>query len=209
MSKINSEIKYILNNYLEYSNVSLYKIEKDKIITGKTIKNILKNTTSKITEKTIKKLCELPNLKKEDSEKLTVILKSFKKEKTKKTSKKILNEENVLELVDILIEKKILKKLDNYTESYFETRKINSFDSSVGSRTLLRKKIWELNDTMFEKFGDIKMLLDITPKEDKIQMKKGLLSVANNLRLIVTELEKNASEPEELETDIIINFEEE
>lgn len=214
MNEINVEVKKILENYFNYSEFTMYMINKKRtIVSEKTIKNILENSNRKIMASTIKKITKFPNLKTEDLKKLNEILKKFKKEKDYKknvyTQKIEINEELVLKIFDDVIFKKYLENFDfNKAQSYFETRKINSINSAVGSRTLLGKKIWELNDVIFEKLGDIKMLLDVTPKDDKIQMKKGLLSVAKNLKAIANELEENAVPPEKSETDIIINFEE-
>lgn len=206
MDKINLEIKKIIEDYLKYANISIYKIEKNKIVTGKTINNILKNSNSKISKTTIQKLTKLPDLKNEDYKKLEIILKNLKINKVYKKDSKI-NEELLIKLIDKVIEKNILKKLDDTNaESYFEKRKITSFDSNVGSRTLLAKKIWELNDIVFEKWGDIKMLLDITPTKDKKEMKKGLLSVATNLREMADNLEKEAFSSNDLATDTIIDI---
>lgn len=58
------------------------------------------------------------------------------------------------------------------------------------ARCTLAKKMWELNDSIFEKWGEVKILLDITSAEDKKQMKKGLVSISKTLRNISEELEK-------------------
>lgn len=212
MNEINVEVKKILENYFNYSKFTMYTINKKRtIVSEKTIKNILENSNRKIMASTIKKITKFPDLKIEDLKKLNELLKKSKKDYKKKvcTQKIEINEELVLKIFDDVIFKKYLENFDfNKAQSYFETRKINSINSAVGSRTLLGKKIWELNDVIFEKLGDIKMLLDVTPKDDKIQMKKGLLSVAKNLKAIANELEENAVPPEKSETDIIINFEE-
>ncbi len=206
MSEINLEIKKIVENYLKYSNFTIYKIEKSKIITRKTIVNILNNSTSKISKKTIEKLLKLPSINTEDYSKLKKILLTFKTEKSPKNQSSV-SEDFILKLLDKIIEKKILKNQNNINvDLYFENRKINSFNSVVGSRTLLGKKIWELNDDVFKKWGDTKLLLDITPSKDKNEMKKGLMSVAKNLRQIADELEMGAFNSKDLEEDTIINI---
>lgn len=208
MSEIKFEIKKIIENYLKYSNITKYQIEKNKIITMKTIKNILENTTNRIAKGTIEKLLKLPNLKIEDRNKIFRILDNIEKNRSSKKNLDI-SDDLILELLDNIVEKKLFKKLNNKNiDLYFENRKINSFDSTIDSRTLLGKKIWELNDNVFEKWGDIKMLLDITHTKDKNQMKKGLLSVAKNLRTIANKLEE-ASDSKDLKTDIIVNIKEE
>lgn len=58
------------------------------------------------------------------------------------------------------------------------------------ARCTLAKKMWELNDEIFKKWGEVKMLLDITNTEDKKQMKKGLMSISKTLKNISKELEK-------------------
>ena len=211
MNDLNDKIRNILTKYFKYSGYKMYMIEKNKIISGKTIQNILINPDKKISEKTIQKIIKFPKINPEHKKELIQILNNSKKNKPKKISKtKIdINEELILKIFDNIIEKKILKKFNNSAQSYFDARKINSFNSAVSSRTLLGRKIWKYNDDMFEGYGEIKMLLDVTPKADKVQMKKGLLSVAENLRAIANEFEQSASAPKKSETDIIIDFEEE
>lgn len=207
MSELNLEIKEIVEKYLKYSNLTIYKIEKDKIITRKTILNILNNSTTKISRTTIEKLLKFPNIKNEDSKKLKKILAAFEKNKISKTVTNV-NEDFILKLLDKIIDRKIYKESgDKNTDLYFENRKINSFSSVVGSRTLLGKKIWELNDELFKKWGDTKLLLDITPTKEKNEMKKGLISVATNLRKIADELEIGAFNSKDLDSSTIIDIE--
>ena len=206
MHEINLRVREIILNYFNYSNTTYYQIEKLKIITRKTLLNILKNPNSKITKKTVEKLIKLPNLRKEDLKELKKILNQFNNDKN--SSKKI-DDEILFKKIDNFIERNFsLKKENKSADLYFENRKINSFTSNVGSRTLLGKKIWELNDDMFQKWGDIKMLLDITPQKDKNEMKKGLLSVASNLREIADNLEKGSFGSEDFNLDEIIDIKE-
>lgn len=208
----------IINFYIINNNTSVYSLDKQKILSRKTLNKILKKDCFFLEEKTLKKILTFPNLDKESKEKIRNIL---RKSNLEKKSKKLYNDRNIIqELLDkiILLEKENekLKKQDLSSlypdlfknSSYLEKRKIGSFNSDVESRTLLMKKMWEFNDEIFKKWSEVKLLLDINNKKDNVKMKKGLLSISKTLKEISLELEKSTFDSNDLKENKIIDLEE-
>lgn len=208
----------IVNSYIILNNTSVYKLDKQGILSRKTLNKILKKDCSFLEEKTLKKILNFPNLDKESKEKIRSIL---RKSDLEKKSKKVYNNiSTVQELLNkiILLEKENekLKKQDLSSlypdlfknSSYLEKRKIGSFNSDVESRTLLMKKMWEFNDEIFKKWSEVKLLLDINNKRDNVKMKKGLLSISKTLKEISLELEKATFDSSDLKKEEIIDLEE-
>lgn len=83
-----------------------------------------------------------------------------------------------------------MKKDNNYED----IRKQTVFNSDLNSRTLLISKMWDMNDTIFNKWKDVKLLLDIVKQKDRISISKGLNSIAKTLRDIADELEKSCED---------------
>lgn len=205
--------------YITKNNTSIYMLDKQRILSRKTLYKILKKDCIQLEEKTVEKILSFPNLDKESKEKIKKIL---NKERTQKRSpKKNYGKENTIqELLDkiIVLEKENEKlKKQNLTflyptsfedESYLEKRKISSFNSDVETRTLLMKKMWELNDEIFKRWAEVKLLLEINNKKDNIKMKKGLLSISKTLKEISLELERATFDSKDLKNSDIIDLEE-
>ena len=74
------------------------------------------------------------------------------------------------------------------------------FYSELGSESLLITKIWDFNKTILDKWADVNLLISINEIKTNRKMKKGLKSIANNLREIADKLDKAV---EEKNVDII------
>ncbi len=212
----------ILKKHIETNKISIYKLEKNKIITWKTYNKMIKNTNSTITIETLKKLMIGLRFSEEDKKVLKTILKNEKMKKVKVKNKeiklsKIVSAEEVMfsinkdldkkiEEIKTLIEKnsiynmKIIEPITSKEENeYLQRRKIGSFNSDLENRTLLIKKMWDFNDTILEKWKEFNLLLGINNKEDNIKMKKGLLTIATNLKEIAEKLEDAAFDKNDID----------
>ena len=212
----------ILKKHIETNKISIYKLEKNKIITWKTYNKMIKNTNSTITIETLKKLMIGLRFSEEDKKVLKTILKNEKMKKVKVKNKeiklsKIVSAEEVMfsinkdldkkiEEIKTLIEKnsiynmKIIEPITSKEENeYLQRRKIGSFNSDLENRTLLIKKMWDFNDTTLEKWKEFNLLLGINNKEDNIKMKKGLLTIATNLKEIAEKLEDAAFDKNDID----------
>lgn len=200
----NEEMKalyFIVNSYLKNNNISVYYMNKKGILSRKTLDKILKKTSSTFEEKTLIKIINFPNMNKENKIKIKKII-SNHQNKNKIKIKNNSHNNNISELIKkiVYLEKeneKLLNQNLNFfdlkyikTNNYSENRKIGSFNSDIETRTLLMKKIWEFNDEIFKKWAEVKLLLNINNKKDNIKMKKGLLSIAETFKNIITELEQ-------------------
>lgn len=200
MSEFNLEIKKIIENYLEYSNSTIYQIEKNKIISRRTILNILKNSTIKISKTTIEKLLKLPNIKNEDYEKLKNILSTFKKNKIIKKNKNTTtiftfdssNETEVIENLIKNIEKNLISEISKVKFNIFEkididfplldeTKKIIGTKNDYETINRAMKTMWLLNDTSHKYFSELNLLLSTNALESNVKLKKGILEVSENL----------------------------
>lgn len=212
----------ILKNYMEVNKITIYQLEKNKILTWKTYNKMLKDTDSTITLKTLKRLISGLKFSKEERKTLKSVIKNYKT----KPNKLILEDQSMIftnkdleekiEEIKTLIEKNSiynLKILEPTTlredNEYFQRRKIGSFNSDLETRTLLIKKMWDFNDTISEKWKEFSLLLGINSKKDSIKMKKGLLTIAGNLKEIAIKLENAAFDSSELNKEDIVVIEEE
>lgn len=183
---------------------------------------MLKDTDSTITLKTLKRLISRLKFSKEERETLKSVVENYKMKPNKLISEdqsmiftnKDLEEK--IEEIKTLIEKnsiynlKILEPTTLREENeYFQKRKIGSFDSDLETRTLLIKRMWDFNDTVSEKWKEFNLLLGINSKKDSVKMKKGLLTIAENLKEIALKLENAAFDSSELDKEDIIVIKEE
>ncbi|WP_339002934.1 hypothetical protein LDK17_08945 [Fusobacterium polymorphum] len=210
----NTTIKEIVERYLKQENMSIYKFSKESTLSVKTIKKILKNTNSNFNKTTIKKLYVLKRLNLKDKKFIEILLdkKNSKKSGGKKDRifEKILNK-----MEDLIEENEMLKqKVNMYSITkkenldYISKRKVGAFGSDLESNSLLITKIWDFNENILKQWADVKLLLDINNKEKTKKMKKGLKSIASELKKIVDYLENIYFDSSEIKESEIINMEE-
>lgn len=210
----NTTIKEIVERYLKQENMSIYKFSKESTLSVKTIKKILKNTNSNFNKTTIKKLYVLKRLNLKDKKFIEILLdkKNSKKSDGKKDRifEKILNK-----MEDLIEENEMLKqKVNMYSITkkenldYISKRKVGAFGSDLESNSLLITKIWDFNENILKQWADVKLLLDINNKEKTKKMKKGLKSIASELKKIVDYLENIYFDSSEIKESEIINMEE-
>lgn len=214
-------IKKILINYMKNNNISAYKLDKEKIISTKTLKKILENPNSKILLSTVLNLREKLSFEAKDRRTIDKILKKYTN--NLKQQEKIKVEYLSDELVDLFREtleriakdtKKIIEdeiyipskinEKDSFEDKYFSKRQINSFNSDFENRTLLITKIWEFNNIILEKWKEVNLLLGINNSKDNKKIKKGLLTIANNLKEITVKLEDAAFDSDEISDNEVI-----
>ena len=82
-----------------------------------------------------------------------------------------------------------------FEENYKMNRDNNCFYSEFNSETLLITKIWDFNRNILSQWADVDLLIGINKNTTNMKMKKGLTTIARNLREIAGKLEK-ASEKE-------------
>ena len=116
---------------------------------------------------------------------------------------------------DLIEENEMLRqKVNMYSISkkenldYISKRKVGAFGSDLESNSLLITKIWDFNENISKQWADVKLLLDINNKEKTKKMKKGLKSIATDLKKIVDYLENIYFDSSEIEETQIINMEE-
>ena len=210
----NTTIKEIVERYLKQENMSIYKFSKESTLSVKTIKKIFKNTNSNFNKTTIKKLYVLKRLNLKDKKFIEILLdkKNSKKSGGKKDRifEKILNK-----MEDLIEENEMLKqKVNMYSITkkenldYISKRKVGAFGSDLESNSLLITKIWDFNENILKQWADVKLLLDINNKEKTKKMKKGLKSIASELKKIVDYLENIYFDSSEIKESEIINMEE-
>ena len=206
----------ILKRIKETNEYSTYKISKTTGLSEKTIKKILENTGSNLAIKTIKKILQLKELEKSEKEALKILIsKKINKSTAKKEIKK--NEYNYLleEFEKILQENRVLKAKIEFLEKerviskdYMQRRKEGVFATDLETRTFLITKLWDFNDTIFKKWSDLKLLLDVNGREENNKLRKGVRSVLETLKKIYDYME-SATFDNEGEKEKIIVLEEE
>lgn len=216
------KIKNIMKDYMKNNNITAYQLDKKKIISNKTLKKLLENPSSKISLTTINSLNEKIPFNKNEKKIIEKILKKYE-EKPKKNNliKKDNFSSSILDAVkDTLVlvkeTKNILEEIRipiginepifSKEENYFSKRKINSFNSDFDNRTLLITKIWELNNTILDKWKEVDLLLGINNIKDNKKIKKALITIANNLKEISFKLENASFDSDDIsqEEDVII-----
>lgn len=215
------KIKIILVNYMKNNNISAYKLDKEKIISSKTLKKIIENPNSTILLSTVLNLREKLSFETKDKRIIDKILKKYanSSKKYKKVKVEYLPKEfidflretlekiaedtkNIIEN-EIYVPSKLIKK-GSFEDKYLSKRQINSFNSDFENRTLLITKIWEFNDVILEKWKEVSLLLGINNSKDNKKIKKGLLTIANNLKEITVKLEDAAFDSDEISDSEVI-----
>lgn len=219
-------VSNILKKIKETNKYSNYKISKITGLSEKTVKKIIENTGSNLSTKTIKKILLLKELRKDEKKELkSIISKKTKKNITEKDiqkTKKIKKDEYnyfLEEFEKLLQENRVLKakieilEKDNFVlKDYMQRRKEGVFATDFETRTLLITKLWDFNDTIFKKWSDFKLLLDINGKEENHKLRKGIRSVLETLKNIENYLENatfDINDYENKKEDVIILEEEE
>lgn len=210
----NTTIKEIVERYLKQENMSVYKFSKESTLSVKTIKKILENITSNFNKKTLEKLHSLKKLNLNDKKFIKNILDKKNNSKLKIKNNKAY--ENILNKMEDLIEENemLRQKVNMYSITkkenldYISKRKVGAFGSDLESNSLLITKIWDFNENISKQWADVKLLLDINNKEKTKKMKKGLKSIATDLKKIVDYLENIYFDSSEIEETEIINMEE-
>ncbi len=158
------------------------------------IKNIFKNYRKRnnLTQKELSIIlnCSLQSIAKAESGRYSI---------GKKTINSLLSQKDITkEEKEILLKYRYKNKKVIISNTKLD--KINlknkAFDSNLETRTLLITKIWDFNDTMFEKWRDVSLLLDIIDKVESKKMKKGILSISKNLKELAEKMEKSIQEDE-------------
>ncbi|WP_338980659.1 helix-turn-helix transcriptional regulator [Fusobacterium nucleatum] len=191
----NTTIKEVVERYLKQENMSIYKLSKESKLSVKTIKKMLKNTSSNFNKKTLEKLCTLKKLNSDDKKDIKLF---FKDKKSKK--------ENDIEKINIILsslfeENKKLKEENKKLETlnliladkpkkYNDLLKVNSFKSDFETTTKIIPLMWKLNDEVAKLFSELELLLEINNQEENRKMKIGLNKIADNLIDIGTKLKK-------------------
>lgn len=210
----NTTIKEVIERYLKQENMSVYKLSKESKLSVKTIKKMLENTSSNFYKKTLEKLYTLKRLNQNDKKFIKNIL--DKKDISKLEIKNNKVYENILNKMEDLIEENemLRQKVNMYSITkkenldYISKRKVGAFGSDLESNSLLITKIWDFNENISKQWADVKLLLDINNKEKTKKMKKGLKSIATDLKKIVDYLENIYFDSSEIEETEIINMEE-
>lgn len=185
-------IKGIIEEVIKRENITIYRISKETKISEKTIKKILKNTSSRINKTTIEKIQVLTILKKEEKDILNTLIKS----NVKKNTKKDLYNDEIVELIlenqKLKRKLKLLEEKKNMPNNYLQNRKVGVFSTDLETRTFMITKLWDFNKIVFENWSDFKLLLDVNGKNENKKLKKGVKSVMNTLKEIFNYLENSA-----------------
>lgn len=220
-------IANILKRHIESNNITAYQLNKLKIISNKTLKKLIDANSGNISVDTIEKLYKKLDFDCKNKKIIEVILNKYKHNIKKESENRFknqkididillkLNSDKIIkEIIDIKktiennfikIPDKIIKQETTYEKNdYISKRKINSFYSDFDTRTLLITKIWELNDTVFDKWKEVELLLGIGDAKDIKKIKKGLLTVAKNLRDIAQQLENAGINSKSTDDEVII-----
>ena len=84
----------------------------------------------------------------------------------------------------------LAKEFKNTSNGYLERRKEGVFNTNMETRTFLISKMWDFNDTVYKKWAEMKLLLDINGVEENKKIKKGLQSVMSTLKNVIEYIEK-------------------
>lgn len=211
--KILLKTKQIFKKYMSRNNISNEELSILMNVSQGTVKTYLSGKKG-ISLSFISNFSTLENLEKKDSIFLKELVKRNKKYPTKKYKKEKIYaktlDENINEIV-LLVKDSILEgvyKKNIEKNEYFENRKVGSFDSDIETRTLLIKKMWDFNEIIFQRWSEVKLLINLNNKKDNIKLKKGLLTISETLRKISEELELAAFDSEKIEKDCVIDLEE-
>lgn len=211
--KVLLKTKQIFKEYMNKNNITNEELAILMNVSEGTIKTYLSGKKG-ISLSFISNFSLLENMEKNDSIFLKELVKRNKKYPTKKYKKEKISikklDENINEIV-LLVKDSILDDIHRKNikkNEYFENRKVGSFDSDIETRTLLIKKMWDFNDIIFQRWSEVKLLINLNNKKDNIKLRKGLLTISETLKKISEELELAAFDSEQIEKDYVIDLEE-
>ena len=190
----NNDLGKILKNYLKQENRTINTLSKESKIKLETIKKILENNYNKPHKSTLEKLYSLSKLNLDDKEYIKNLIEKKDEKKSKAFDENIRKYENLLNKIDSLIEEneilkekvKVFDLSKKENEDYFTRRKVGAFDNDLQSNSLLITKIWDFNKNILKEWADVKLLLDINDRTKTQKMKKGLKSIAKDLRKLLS-----------------------
>lgn len=179
----------VVNQYLKDENISIYAINKRKILSRKTLDKILKKNYISLEEKTLKKILTFPKLNKASKDEIKNIL-IAKKENIKKPVNNLIVRQLLEEIMNLRKENEKLKEnfektyevlnrrsLDNYNDKL----KNNAFRSDFETTTKIIPLLWKLRDETSALFSELELLLAINSNEENIKMSRGLKKVGKDL----------------------------
>lgn len=179
----------VVNQYLKDENISIYTINKRKILSRKTLDKILKKDYISLEEKTLKKILTFPKLNKASKDEIKNIL-IAKKENIKKPVNNLIVRQLLEEIMNLRKENEKLKEnfektyevlnrrsLDNYNDKL----KNNAFRSDFDTTTKIIPLLWKLRDETSALFSELELLLAINSNEENIKMSRGLKKVGKDL----------------------------
>lgn len=203
-------VSNILKNILDRENLSSYKLAKMIGLSEKTVKKILENKGSRINKTTIEKLLVSKMINKLEKKQLETSI--YNSSKIISKNKSIPNYNSLLKTLHKLIKEneKLKTQLDlaeefkNASSGYLEKRKEGVFNTDIETRTFLITKMWDFNNTVYEKWSEMKLLLDINGIEGNKKIKKGLQSVIGTLKDVIRYIEKRTSDRNYEEVEILM-----
>lgn len=179
----------VVNQYLKDENISIYMMNKRKILSRKTLDKILKKDYVSLDEKTLKKILTFPKLNKVSKDGIKNIL-IAKKENIKKPVNNLIVRQLLEEIMNLKKENEKLKEnfektyevlnkssLDNYNDKL----KNNAFRSDFDTTTKIIPLLWKLRDETSALFSELELLLAINNNEENIKMSRGLKKVGKDL----------------------------
>lgn len=179
----------VVNQYLKDENISVYMMNKRKILSRKTLDKILKKDYISLDEKTLKKILTFPKLNKASKDEIKNIL-IAKKENIKKPVNNLIVRQLLEEIMNLRKENEKLKEnfektyevlnrrsLDNYNDKL----KNNAFRSDFDTTTKIIPLLWKLRDETSALFSELELLLAINSNEENIKMSRGLKKVGKDL----------------------------
>lgn len=189
-------VSNILKNILDREELSSYKLSKIIGLSEKTVKKILENKGSRINKTTIKKLLVSKMINKLEKKQLETCIYNSRKITSK--NKSIPDYNSLLKTLHKLIKENeklktqldLAKEFKSVANGYLEKRKEGVFNTNMETRTFLITKMWDFNDTVYKKWAEMKLLLDINGVEENKKIKKGLQSVMDTLKNVIEYIEK-------------------
>nr|DAS95687.1 MAG TPA: ATP-dependent target DNA activator B [Caudoviricetes sp.] len=189
-------VSNILKNILDREYLSSYKLAKTIGLSEKTVKKILENKGSRINKTTIEKLLVSKMINKLEKNQLETCI--YNSGKTISKNKSMPDYNSLLNTLHKLIEENeklkaqlnLAKEFKNTSNGYLERRKEGVFNTNMETRTFLISKMWDFNDTVYKKWAEMKLLLDINGVEENKKIKKGLQSVMSTLKNVIEYIEK-------------------
>lgn len=179
----------VVNQYLKDENISVYMMNKRKILSRKTLDKILKKDYISLDEKTLKKILTFPKLNKASKDEIKNIL-IAKKENIKKPINNFMVKQLLEEIINLKKENEKLKENFEKTyevlnrsplSNYNDKLKNNAFRSDFDTTTKIIPLLWKLRDETSALFSELELLLAINSNEENIKMSRGLKKVGKDL----------------------------